>query len=188
MHALEGFEDERNERLTHPQYTDVRNKVPVNVGVVRGGTWAAMVPESVECHVRIGVMPNESLRQVQVEFDDFVQRWARGDRWLCKHPPVVDWSGPQVPGTAIPTDSPLVQAMADSYRLTLDADPQVRGMTYGSDMVHFTESGNIPTVVFGPGDIANAHRVNEYVPLDQFDSATRVLAAMILRRCGCASA
>lgn len=188
VHALEGFEDERNARLTHLLYSGVRNKVPVSVGVVRGGTWAAMVPESVECHIRIGVMPDESLGQVQVEFDNFVQRWARGDRWLCKHPPMVDWSGPQVPGTAIAAESPLVQAMADSYRLTLGADPQIRGMTYGSDMVHFTESGDIPTVVFGPGDIVNAHRVNEYVPLDQFDSATRVLAAMILRWCGCADA
>ena len=188
VQALEGFEDERNARLMHPLYADVRNKVPVNVGVVRGGTWAAMVPESVECHVRIGVMPDESLRQVQVEFDEFVQRWARTDRWLCKHLPVVDWSGPQVPGTAIAAESPLVQAMADSYRLTLGANPQIRGMTYGSDMVHFTESGKIPTVVFGPGDIANAHRVNEFVPLDQFDSATRVLAAMILHWCGCTNA
>lgn len=188
VQALEGFEDERNARLTHPLYAEVRNKVPVNVGVVRGGTWAAMVPESVECHVRIGVMPDESLGQVQAEFDQFVRRWAGGDRWLCKHPPVVDWSGPQVPGTAIEAESPLVRAMADAYRLTLGADPQIRGMTYGSDMVHFTESGKIPTVVFGPGDIANAHRVNEYVPLDQFDNATRVLAAMILRWCGRADA
>ena len=185
FHALQGFEDERNARLTHPLYADVRNKVPVNVGVVRGGTWAAMVPESVECHVRIGVMPDESLGQVREEFDEFVQSWARGDRWLCRHPPVVDWSGPQVPGTAIEPESPLVRAMADSYRLTLGTDPQVRGMTYGSDMVHFVESGKIPTLVFGPGDIVNAHRVDEHVSLDEFDSATRVLAAMILRWCGC---
>jgi acetylornithine deacetylase len=184
FHALGAFEDERNARLEHPLYTEVRNKVPVNVGVVRGGTWAAMVPESVECHVRIGVMPDESLGQVRGEFDEFVQSWARGDRWLCKHPPIVDWSGPQVPGTAIGAESPLVQAMADAYRSTLGTDPEVRGMTYGSDMVHFTEAGQIPTVVFGPGDIVNAHRVNEYVPLDQFDSATRVLAAMIVRWCG----
>jgi acetylornithine deacetylase len=187
LHALEDFEDGRNSRLTHPLYSEVRNKVPVNVGVVRGGAGAAMVPESVECHVRIGVMPDESLGQVQAEFDQFVHAWASGDRWLCKHQPVIDWSGPQVPGTAIGAESPLVQAMTDSYRLTLGTDPQVRGMTYGSDMVHFVESGKIPTVLFGPGDIVNAHRVNEYVSLDQFDSATRVLAAMILRWCGCSN-
>ncbi len=188
VHALDGFEDERDARLTHPLYSGVRNKVPVNVGVVRGGTWAAMVPESVECHIWIGAMPDESLGQVQVEFDNFVQRWARGDRWLCKHPPVLDWSRPQAPSTAIAAESPLVQAMADSYRLTLGADPQIRGMTHGSNMAHFTESGDTLTIVFGPGGIVNAHRVNEYAPLDQFDSATRLLAAMILRWCGCADA
>jgi len=111
LDALEGFEQQRNDRLTHPLYTEVRNKVPVNVGVVHGGTWAAMVPEQVECHVRIGVMPDESLRQVQTEFDGFIRGWAADDPWLREHPPVVDWSGPQVPGTAIPVDSPLVYAV-----------------------------------------------------------------------------
>lgn len=187
MGALEGLEDSRNARLSHPLYDGVRNKVPINVGVVRGGTWAAMVPESVECHVRIGVMPGETLCDVQEEFGHFVDEWAAGDTWLCRHRPVVDWSGPQVPATQIPAESPLVQSLRDSYRLALGADPQIRGMTYGSDMVHFVEGGKIPTVIFGAGDIRNAHRVNEYVPLEEFDSATRVLAAMILRWCGCSA-
>jgi acetylornithine deacetylase len=43
--------------------------------------------------------------------------------------------------------------------------------------------GGIPTVMFGPGDVRNAHRPDEYVPLSELETVARTLALTALRMC-----
>ena len=42
----------------------------------------------------------------------------------------------------------------------------------------------IPAVCFGPGDISLAHAAEEYIPLDEIDRATAVLATFAQSWCG----
>jgi acetylornithine deacetylase len=56
-------------------------------------------------------------------------------------------------------------------------------MTYGADMRLLVNDGGVPTVMFGPGDVRNAHRPDEFVPLADLESVTRTLALTILRFC-----
>ena len=44
--------------------------------------------------------------------------------------------------------------------------PQVRGVPFGTDAGPLSATG-IPCVVFGPGDIAQAHTKDEWIDLDQ---------------------
>jgi acetylornithine deacetylase len=53
-------------------------------------------------------------------------------------------------------------------------DPTPEGVPYGSDSTKMVASG-IPTVVFGPGNIAQAHSLNEYVEIAQVTKAARML-------------
>jgi acetylornithine deacetylase len=46
---------------------------------------------------------------------------------------------------------------------------QVEGVSYATEAGYFQEAG-IPTVVFGPGSIAQAHQPDEFITLDQFES------------------
>ena len=57
-------------------------------------------------------------------------------------------------------------------------------MTYGADMRLLVNEGQTPTVLFGPGDVRNAHRPDEYVPVDELVVAVRTLALTALRFCG----
>ncbi len=41
--------------------------------------------------------------------------------------------------------------------------------------------GHIPAVLYGPGDVANAHSVNEFVPLENVVNCTKTLALTIYR-------
>ena len=36
-------------------------------------------------------------------------------------------------------------------------------------------AAGIPSVVFGPGDIAKAHTIDEWVPLDELEQASTIL-------------
>ena len=50
----------------------------------------------------------------------------------------------------------------------------VFAVPYGTDASTIAEAG-IPSVVFGPGDIAQAHTCDEWVPLDEVEQAAEVL-------------
>jgi acetylornithine deacetylase len=43
----------------------------------------------------------------------------------------------------------------------------------------FTNHAKIPAVLYGPGDVANAHTVDEYIQIDEIVTATKVLALTV---------
>jgi acetylornithine deacetylase len=57
-------------------------------------------------------------------------------------------------------------------------------MTYGADMRLLVNEGKIPTVIFGPGDVRQAHRPDEHVPIAHLETAVKTLALVALRFCG----
>ena len=70
---LRELERERNAVLSHPLYDGIKNKVPINVGVVRAGNWASTVPESLVAEGRVGLIPGEEVNP----FKDLVCRTCR---------------------------------------------------------------------------------------------------------------
>jgi len=55
---------------------------------------------------------------------------------------------------------------------------QIAGVPYNTDAAHLAAAG-VPVVVFGPGDIAQAHTVGEYVVLDQVVAAGEILKRLL---------
>jgi acetylornithine deacetylase len=51
---------------------------------------------------------------------------------------------------------------------------EVQAVPYGTDASTLAEAG-VPSVVFGPGDIARAHTCDEWVPLDEVEQASEIL-------------
>jgi acetylornithine deacetylase len=57
-------------------------------------------------------------------------------------------------------------------------DPEAIGVTYGSDASVIGRAG-IPVVVFGPGNIDDAHQPDESVDLAQVQRASEVIETLI---------
>ena len=51
---------------------------------------------------------------------------------------------------------------------------RVMPVPYGTDASTLAEAG-VPSVVFGPGDIAQAHTCDEWLDLQQLDHASEIL-------------
>jgi acetylornithine deacetylase len=51
---------------------------------------------------------------------------------------------------------------------------RVVAVPYGTDASTLAEAG-VPSVVFGPGDIAQAHTCDEWVDLDEVEEASEIL-------------
>ena len=60
----------------------------------------------------------------------------------------------------------------------------MRGPTYGSDLRLFTNDFGIPGVLFGPGDIRQAHFTDESVPIAGVEAAALALAVTMTEFCG----
>lgn len=77
----------------------------------------------------------------------------------------------------------LVQA-ARAACDALDISSEVIGVPYGTDASKLQRHRGIPSIVFGPGSIAQAHRADEFVPLDDLATAAAMYEGIALRFTG----
>ncbi len=180
---LYAYERERIAAVQHELFATVGNPVPLNVGIVHGGDWAIAVPDRATVEGRLGMVPGEDIDAVCDDFAARIGRWAENDEWLRDHRPVVEWTGVRFAPSEVSRDHDLVKTAATAFAATQDRRPEISGMTYGTDMTHFNRIARIPTILFGPGDMALAHRNDERVPVEHVHAATGVLAATAARWC-----
>jgi acetylornithine deacetylase len=182
--ALKTLEEERNRTVRHPLYDGMALSWPLNIGMVQAGTWPAIVPERLTAEGRIGVGVGETIEDVRRQFEEAVERAAKADPWLAKHPPTVEWVGGVWEPSRPSPDHPVVQALQRAASHALGSPAKVCGATYGSDLRLFTNQFGIPGVLFGPGDIRLAHFTDEHVPLAEIEIAAMALAQTIVEYCG----
>jgi len=182
--ALVELEAERNRRLRHPLYEGMALPWPLSIGIVRAGIWPAIVPERLVAEGRIGVALGERIEDVRRQVEEAVRRAASADPWLTQHPPTVEWVGGVWQGTETSAAHPLVETLKRAVDEVVGRPPVVRGATYGSDLRLFTNDFGIPGVLFGPGDIRQAHFTDESVSIAEVEAAALALAVTITEFCG----
>lgn len=184
--ALIDLERRRNASAADPLFARYRLPYGICVGRVEAGNWASTVAESLACEGRYGVAVDEDLAAARHTLEETIAHAAQADPWLREHPPTVEWWGGQFAPARTPTDHPLVGLVASAYRDTTGTAATLEGMTYGADMRLLVNDGRVPTVMFGPGDVRNAHRPDEYVPLSDLEVVARTLVLTAIRHCGVA--
>jgi acetylornithine deacetylase len=182
--SLMALEQERNRRAQDPLYARYQLPHAICVGTVRAGDWASSVPESLTFEGRYGVAVNEDVADARRCLEEAIAQAAQADPWLRDHPPQVEWWGGQFAPASIPVDHPLVQTLCGAYDDISGAAARVAGMTYGADMRLLINEGHTPTVLFGPGDVRQSHRPDEFVPVADLITTVRTLALVALRFCG----
>jgi len=181
--ALLELERTRNAARAEPLFAWLQTPFAICAGRVVGGDWPSSEADWLILEGRYGVAPDEDLEMARGEFEKAVGSAGSDDAWLHKHPPTVEWWGGQfLPGRTDEGD-PLVAGLLEAVADTGLA-PVVRGMPFGCDLGLTQGVGSIPSVVFGPGDIRDAHRPDESVAVADLERCARVLALTILRQCG----
>jgi acetylornithine deacetylase len=183
--ALMALERERNQQVQDPLFARYALPYATCIGTVRAGNWASTVAESLTFEGRYGVAVGEDIAAARRLLEETVDRAAQADPWLRDHPPSVEWWGGQFEPASIAVDHPIVGTVCGAYGDVTGTAARVEGMTYGADMRLLVNEGDTPTVLFGPGDVRNAHRPDEYVPVAELVTAVRTLALTTLRFCGC---
>jgi len=174
LEAFRELEAERGAALDHPLYADYPVPVPVVAGRVEAGSWASTVPGDLTAEFRIGVAPGETVADVERAFRDRLAAVAADDPWLERNPPSFERFSVQFEPAEVSPDEPVARTLREAMRATgLDGTDPV-GATYGADSRHYVAAG-IPTVLFGPGDIEQAHFPNEQIRWPEVERARETL-------------
>jgi acetylornithine deacetylase len=180
--ALADLERDRNAD-PDPLLAEYEIPCAISVGTVQGGDWPSTVPDRLVAEGRIGVLLDEDPAAARSALEAVVAETASRDPYLRDHPPTVSWTGGQFASGRLATGHPLRDLVADAVVDTGGARPLERGAPYGSDLRLYTAAG-IPTLHYGPGDVALAHAPNESVPVHELLDFTRTLVLLVLRSCG----
>jgi acetylornithine deacetylase/succinyl-diaminopimelate desuccinylase family protein len=167
--------EREHRRLAERDYPGV-GPVTFSTGLITGGITGSIVPP--ECTIVIDrrLLPTETLEEAQAHVERLLEEVAAERPGLeftlrptLRFPPF-----PPAPGDE------LARAVQAAVRDVGAGSGEIGGSRGATDASWYAARG-IPTVVFGPGDIQNAHQPDEWVAVDDLRLGTRVLALVAAR-------
>jgi acetylornithine deacetylase/succinyl-diaminopimelate desuccinylase family protein len=140
----------------------------LSVGVIEGGQAVNIVPDHCSIEIDRRTLPNETQQSVLEPVRSLLHDLPD---WEMKHPHL------SVAGMEISESAPVVEALARSIR-TVCGEAVIEAAQYATDAGIYNAVG-IPTLVFGPGNIAQAHTDAEFIDLDQLNQAVAIIERFV---------
>ncbi len=162
-----------------PLFPSDPSPVHVNIGVVRAGDWPSTVPARAEARGAVSLLPNASLAEVRAGLEEAVRR-ARERQGVEAE---VCFDGVANAPFALDASHPLSSLLAESVK-QVRGRAEVSGYLASCDARLVYHRAGIPAVVFGPGDLRDAHSASEKISLEDIRDAARALARLITAWCG----
>ncbi|MEM1248476.1 MAG: ArgE/DapE family deacylase [Acidobacteriota bacterium] len=159
---------------------------PLSIGTVVAGEWSSSVPDSLVATGRYGVPPGWSLDRARQLFESAVDEVCRANEFLRRNPVRVEWWGGVFESAEADPQGRMVETLLDVAEETLGRRPACVGVPYGADMRLLDRHAGIPTVMFGAGDVRDAHGPAERVRAQDLVALARTLARFYVRYCGVA--
>ena len=153
---------ERMQQARHP----LLGPATCNVGVIHGGVQVNFVPDEAVIEVDRRLLPGEEVEAVLAHYQSVL------DALMLQHQGlVVEMERPMLQDWPFQTahDTPLADLARQVLREMGRGDTPC-GVPFGSDASKFARLG-IPTILFGPGSIDQAHAAVEYVECAEVEAA-----------------
>jgi len=151
--------DELGRRSGHPRL----GQPTLSPGTIRGGSAVNVVPDRCLLELDRRLIPGETADGAVDEVLALLDGEPHMTLTRLYDRPALD----------TPADAPLVRAFGKAVQAGgRDPRPEVAG--YLTNAVAFVERG-IPSIVFGPGDVAPAHTDHEFVELEELEAAEHIL-------------
>ncbi|MFO0911238.1 MAG: M20/M25/M40 family metallo-hydrolase, partial [Isosphaeraceae bacterium] len=146
----------------------------LSVGRIEGGQSVNVVPDWCEVEIDRRVIPGETPADGIARVEQALKSRLGGLDGIEFLPPWVKM--PALSAERSGSDRWL-DPLRDAVRRATGQIPQVTGVPYGTDAGPLGEGG-LAAVVFGPGDIAQAHTKDEWLDLEQLNLATEAYYQM----------
>lgn len=161
IRRIEGYANDLARQGAHP----LLGPPTMSVGVIEGGQAVNVVPDSCWIEIDRRSLPGETTDSILIPVKERLSDLAD-----------VEMSAPHiaVEGMEVPETSPLVQRLSAA----IGVNAVISSAPYATDAGIYNKAG-IPTVVFGPGDIAQAHTDSEWIGLDQLNQAVHIIQKLV---------
>ncbi len=152
------------DRLAQIETRDYGFTVPystMSTGLIHGGIASNVIPKDCVFQFDMRTLPSTAPDTLYQEIRAYAQDLAREMQKVDDKSGIdLEWVSQTVGLAAAETDA-IVQ-----WAMQLSRNHQVGKVSYGTEAGLFQKMG-VPSVICGPGDIAQAHRPNEFVTLEQ---------------------
>jgi acetylornithine deacetylase len=166
------------DRLAQSEQRDYGFTVPyttMSTGIIRGGIASNVIPKHCEFVFDLRTLPGATPEAVQQEIRDYAATLTREMQAVDPDSGIdLTWES-QTVGLAATEADAIVQ-----WAMQLSGNAKVGKVSYGTEAGLFQEMG-VPTVICGPGDIAQAHRPYEFVALEQLGLCEAFMSGIVER-------
>ncbi len=162
--GIDRFAEQLNQSKTDP----LLGRPTISVGRIEGGTSVNTVPDFCRIEIDRRLIPGEDPYQAPRDLETFLQTECGISFPFDNQPP---WMA--LPALSPEPSRELVEKFGQVIAET-QGTFAVEAVPYGTDAANISASG-IPAVVFGPGNIAQAHTRDEWIELDQIEEASEIL-------------
>lgn len=152
----------------------------VNVALIEGGHAPNAVPDRCVADVDRRVIPGETFAEIEAGFTGLMARLREEHPEVRIEASCREWT---LPAEAA-SDSAIAELCRAAVRQERGAGPADVGFTGITDARFYINDGSIPTVILGPGSLAQAHTAGEFVLVDDLVAAARIYARVFVRFLG----
>jgi acetylornithine deacetylase len=146
----------------------------LSLGTLRGGTGVNLVPDLAVLEIERRLLPEENPAEARAEMIERIAA-ACGDARIEHDAPFSDTYG--LPDeTTDPGAAPWVAAVERAARVR--GAGRRTAARYGTNAGVYAAAG-VPSIVFGPGSIAQAHTADEWIDIGQLTAATDILVDVV---------
>jgi len=181
--AVADLEAKRVATVTHPLYPNALDTLPCMIGSFSAGNYPSAFPATCLLKGSIATVPGEDHEGVKQSLVQQIARAAAEDPWMKLHPPKVRFVGYDAEASEIPHNHPIVATVCKNYKEITGRDPEISGRQGAADTRFLNRYAATPTVIFGPGSTAVMHADDEYVSIDDYLTAIKVMALSICDWC-----
>ena len=164
------------ERLAQLETRDYGFTVPystLSTGLIQGGIAANVVPKDCVFQFDMRTLPNTSPESLYKEIRAYARELTREMHAVDEKSGIdLEWLT-QTAGLAAAETDAIVQ-----WAMQLSRNSQAGKVSYGTEAGLFQKMG-VPSVICGPGDIAQAHRPNEFVTLEQLAQCEKFMERIL---------
>jgi acetylornithine deacetylase len=160
LEALESFAGSLSRMTPDP----ILGPPSLSVGRIEGGLSVNVVPDQCAIEIDRRLLPGEEATRCLAQVEQLLIDHLGSLEGIELDQPWVN-----LPPLA-PRAEPWLEPLGDAVAAATGRRPDVRGVPFGTDAGPLGAAG-LPCVVFGPGDIAQAHTHDEWIDLEQVQLA-----------------
>jgi succinyl-diaminopimelate desuccinylase len=153
----------------------------LNIGTIKGGVQGATVPDKCEEEVLRGMVPGETIEEVEKELMAVIEGVRATDADLQYEIGVINFRE----GYVVSPRDPYVLEARRIIKEVIGRDLPFTGTLASTDMNFQVNDGGMPCFNLGVGGpYSNTHKQNESVSIDELLDLTKITALLYLRNLG----